>query len=362
MYDNPFTPVFGNEPLILAGRKQLIDNVLRGLDNGPGDPNRVTIFTGPRGSGKTVLLQRIATEAEGRGWLTAHVNASEGMLDELREQVERGGTGFLPGKAKSRITEIQALGVGVARDLLPEDTVTWRTRMSGYLDVLGEQDVGLLFTVDETTADVPEMVRLVSTFQFFIREKQNVALLMAGLPGKVMQMFQSESISFLRRAFRRKLDPIGIPEVRAAMKKTIDFAGKNINANALERAAAYTSGFPFLIQLIGYHAFNQTDRKTITLEDVEAGIVGAREDMESMILDATLHDLSERDIQFLFAMLEDEEVSRIADITDRLGISASNASHYKRRLLNQGVLFEVGRGKVAFSMPMFKTLLAERNV
>ena len=146
------------------------------------------------------------------------------------------------------------------------------------------------------------------------------------------------------------------------MKKTIDFAGKNINANALARAAAYTSGFPFLIQLIGYHAFNQTDRKTITLEDVEAGIVGAREDMESMILDATLHDLSERDIQFLFAMLEDEEVSRIADITDRLGISASNASHYKRRLLNQGVLFEVGRGKVALSMPMFKTLLAERNV
>ena len=53
---NPFTPTFGHEPFAFAGREELIDDVIEGLAEGPGDPNRATIFLGPRGSGKTVLL------------------------------------------------------------------------------------------------------------------------------------------------------------------------------------------------------------------------------------------------------------------------------------------------------------------
>jgi hypothetical protein len=41
---------------------------------------------------------------------------------------------------------------------------------------------------------------------------------------------------------------------------------------ALEEAANSTMGLPFVIQLIGYHAFNQSQRKTISLVDVQAGI------------------------------------------------------------------------------------------
>jgi hypothetical protein len=63
MLNNPFTPTFGSEPVLLAGRERYIDDVLSGLKNRPGDPNRTTIFTEPRGSGKTVLLSRIASEA-----------------------------------------------------------------------------------------------------------------------------------------------------------------------------------------------------------------------------------------------------------------------------------------------------------
>ena len=63
-YLNPFTPVFGNEPPILGGRSQLIDNAIKGLEGEPGEPNRITVFTGPRGSGKTVLLNAISDIAK----------------------------------------------------------------------------------------------------------------------------------------------------------------------------------------------------------------------------------------------------------------------------------------------------------
>jgi len=204
------------------------------------------------------------------------------------------------------------------------------------------------------------MVEFISTFQFFIREKRNVALMMAGLPNKVMQMFQNSSISFLRRAFNRRLESISIPEVRAVMKKTIDLTGRQIELNALKTAADMTQGFPFMIQLIGYHSFNQSNRKTITLDDVKTGIEDAKYDMETMILDISLFELSDVDVKFLRAMLVDEDISKMSDIIKRMKTTPSNAGHYKRRLLNQGILVEAGRGKVVFSMPMMKDLLRER--
>ena len=81
LYKNPFTPTFGSIPLQLAGRDSVIRDILDGLDNGPGDPNRATIFVGARGSGKTVLLAKIAEEASANGWISANVNAAPDMLD-----------------------------------------------------------------------------------------------------------------------------------------------------------------------------------------------------------------------------------------------------------------------------------------
>jgi len=353
--------VFGNVPPILAGRERLIDDVLRVLDNAPGDPNRITIFTGPRGSGKTVLLNKIAEDVEGSGWIAVHTVASLGMLSDIKDQFERKAVEFLPKKAISKITGIQVSGIGITRETLAVEEPGWRTQIDGYLDVLAKYNVGLLITVDEISTSIDEFISFISVFQFFIRDKRNIALLMAGLSNEVMQMYQEKSISFIRRAFMRKLKPIGLAEVRAAIKKTVELTGRTIETAALKKAAESTVGFAFLIQLVGYHAFNQSQRKAIATSDVDAAIIDAREDMEYMIVDASLKDLSDTDKKFLVAMLVDEEDSRVADIAKRLGSSSSTVSHYKRRLINQGILHEVGRGKVAFSMPMLKTLMIEKQ-
>ncbi|MDR1422786.1 MAG: ATP-binding protein [Coriobacteriales bacterium] len=360
MQPNPFTPVFGNEPLVLAGRETLINDVLGGLENGPGDPNRVTVLTGPRGSGKTVLLSRIASEAQGMGWIAVDVLAANGMLEEIIDQLERKAAEFLPKKRKSRLTSVQVSGIGATREFLSDDKPGWRTQMDNYLDLLAEYDVGLLFTIDEIRADIRDLVTFVSVFQLFIRDRRNVALLMAGLPHEVLPMYQDRQISFVRRAFLRKLEPVEMPEVRIAMKKTIELAGRRIEPAALEKSAESTMGLPFMIQLVGYRMFNQSQKTTITLEDAQAGIKDAGEDMEHMILDATLHESTPTEKRFLLAMLPDEEESKVGDIAKRMGSSLSSTSHYKRRLVDRGVLYDAGRGLVAFSMPMLKALLIER--
>jgi len=355
---NPFTPAFGSEPLVLAGREQIIENLLAGLENGPGDPNRSSILVGPRGSGKTVLLSKIANEATEIGWIAANVTASSEMLKAILEQVEHNGREFLPQKAKERLSELHAFGIGFGIESIEGSKPSWRLQMTRIFEILAEYKIGVLITVDEVDAKQPELIRLVSDFQHFVRERREVALIMAGLPGNVLQMFQDESISFVRRAFQYRLESIPLSDVKTAIRKTVESSGRAIDDDALVSTALYTNGFPFLIQLAGYHIWRQSpDETTITQADVDSGVESAEEYMDRMVLDTTMSELSDNDIAFLLAMLPDKDISKMNEITQRLGTTANQAGQYRLRLIKQGVIEECGRGKVQFALPFLKDYL-----
>jgi DNA replication protein DnaC len=357
---NPFTPAFGSEPLFLAGRDHIIDDMIGGLANGPGDPNRASIIIGPRGSGKTVLLTKVSLEASQMGWISASVTAAPGMLDKILEQIEYNGKGILPEKAKSRLSEIHAFGVGFSTEKNDTTNPSWRMKLTHYLEVLAQYQIGVLITVDEIDVKIAEMIDLVADFQHFVREKREVALVMAGLPGKVLQMFQDDRVSFTRRSFQHRLEPINRADVKAVIRKTIESSGRNIEDESLDIAADYSKGFPFLIQLIGYNIWRQSPENVIiSLDDVMQGIESSEDNMERMILDTTVDELSDKDLEFLVAMLPDKNESKISDIIERLSCSANHAAQYRLRLIKQGIIEEYGRGKVQFAMPLLKEYLAK---
>ena len=361
---NPFTPTFGSIPHQIAGRQQIIDNALEGLVNGPGDPNRATIYVGARGTGKTVLLAKIAEEASANGWISVNVNAESGMLDEIIAQMKDSASEFLSPESLSYITSITIGGTGVARsEKQGVKRTTWRSEMTSFLKELNAKGIGLLITVDELNVKIEELRMLISTFQHFVRERRDVALIMAGLPAKVTDLLRDDSISFLRRAFQHHLESIEENEVRFSMKKTIEFAGRKIENDALNLAVDNTKGFPFMIQLIGYHMWRQNpDNVCISVEDAHEGILLAHNDLEKMIYNNTFRDLSEMDIAFLVAMLDDEEYSKIADIAARMNVSPKYAGEYRRRLIEHGIIGSRGYGRVAFDLPMFREYLHTRTV
>jgi len=233
--------------------------------------------------------------------------------------------------------------------------------MTSIIHGLRQKGIGLLITVDELDPKTGEMAALTSVFQHFVRERLDVALLMAGLPSKVSDLLRDDSISFLRRAFRHKLDPVGKEEVGFALRKTIEEAGRSIEGLALDAAVAGTKGFPFMIQLVGYHTWRQNpDIRMVGGDDVEKGLALAQSDLERMIYDVTYRDLSDRDISFLTAMLDDGGHSLIADVAARMGVTPGYAGVYRRRLIEQGIISGAGHGKVAFEMPMWREYLSRR--
>lgn len=89
---NPFAPGAGTAPPFLAGRDEVIRAVRLACDRAArGDPARSFLITGHRGVGKTVLLNRMAAEAEGDGHLVTQLEASAGhsLADLLRGPMAR---------------------------------------------------------------------------------------------------------------------------------------------------------------------------------------------------------------------------------------------------------------------------------
>jgi hypothetical protein len=355
---NPFTPTFGSIPPLIAGRERLIHDIISGLDNKPGDPNRATIFTGARGTGKTVLLATITEEASGHGWIGANVTASEVMLDEIIVQIRRNAAEYLKPTTLNRITGIQIGGFGLTRESEAKDKTTWRAILTSLAEELNDMGIGLLITVDEVNVSYSGMWILVDTFQHMVRERIDVALIMAGLPYQVSLLLRNDRLTYLRRAFQHRLDPIPQNEVKLSMRHTIEDAGRKITKDALTYAAAATDGFAFMIQLVGYHAWRQNpNRKTITLEDAEYAVQFAATDMEQMIFESTIRELSKRDKDFLFAMIEDRDESNMSDIAKRMGVTVKYAGQYRKRLIEQGIIGDRGIGVVGFEIPMLKEYL-----
>lgn len=362
MAPNPFTPTFGTIPAHMAGREEVISELMAAFDSGLQDPNLTTIFSGARGTGKTVLLSHLADIADESGWISVNVSAMPGMLEEIVQQAQKRAAHLIDVEGRLRLSAIR---IGEVAEVQFQDTdipaPTWRIRMSEIMDALEETGTGLLITVDEVREDLDEMIQLASAFQHFVRERRKVGLLMAGLPSHVSALLQDKSVSFLRRANYHELGTVDDFGIERAFAKTVEDGGRTISEEALARAVQFTSGFPYMMQLIGYRAWNESpDCAELSLEDVENGALYARNDLERKVFDTTFLELSKGDVRFLAAMLDDDGPSMLADIAERLGKKSNYASQYKRRLMEQGLLADCGQGAVRIELPMFKDYLRER--
>lgn len=361
MPKNPFTPSFGSVPPFMAGREQILKDIENGFDNGPGDPNLSTIFTGARGTGKTALLTYLSQIALSHGWISANVSAMPGMLEDIIERANEAASELVTHRNNARLKGITVGGFGLDWEYSDAEKGNWRTRMNALFKQLDRFDIGLLITIDEVNVNNDEMLQLASVYQHFVREGRKTALLMAGLPYKISALLRDDSVSFLRRSQQHQLGRIPDYEIADALVKTIEGAGKSIEGPALEKAVNTIDGFPFMMQLVGYRIWGAAgEEATIREQNVDVGSKLARLEMRDRILETTYRELSEGDLRFLAAMLEDPSESRVSNVAKRMGVPSNYASQYKRRLLEQGVIGERGRGVVAFDIPAFREFLKEK--
>ena len=356
---NPFTPTFGRIPFALAGRTELIDDVMGGLANQPGDPNRATLFYGPRGCGKTVLMRAIAREAAQQGWVCVNVTAQEGMLDKMVRLARANAKHLISSNEPSSLTSLQVGPMAIGREVL-HDPEPWWVQLTQLIEELNERGIGLLITIDEVGPDCAELIEFVATFQRYVSDERDVALLLAGLPSQVSDLLLDKSVSFIRRAFQRQLGPIEGVDVEQSILETIEEAGGSIEPDALARAAQATQGYAYAIQLIGFYLwmYGGPDYH-FDMDSVGQAIDLMKDAMANSVIIPTLRELTPREIEYLDAMAPDEGPSQTSDIARRMGVSMTNASNLRRRLIAFGAIREVRLGRVEFDIPLLRDFLRE---
>lgn len=354
---NPFTPVFGKMPAYMAGREQIIDDMVDAFESGNSDPNLCSIFTGARGTGKTALLTYLSYMAEQCGWISANVTASPNMLDDILQRLEESAAHLAETGKGKRVNSVEIASLGSISWEYPEEKLNWRSKMNRLFAQLQQTGTGILITVDEVDASLPQMTELVTTYQHFVRENKKASLLMAGLPFNISALLSGKSTPFLRHAAQHDLGSIPDFEVKEAFRLTVEDGGKQIKSEVLDRAAEVTDGFPFMFQLVGYRAWNLSRQAgEISLENLEDGIRLAREELEARVFGATLSELSPGDLEFLSAMNTTGITTR-AEVLERSGKSSRFVSSYKKRLAAAGVIDEPLPGRFRFALPGFAEYL-----
>ncbi|MDO4665420.1 MAG: ATP-binding protein [Actinomycetaceae bacterium] len=368
---DPFRPTAGATPPVLVGRDEVLKDISYAFDAGVGTAEWFTLFVGPRGVGKTTVLNAVEDLAQQRSWHVFPETATKGFVARLARSVFRRCEQLSSGNS-AQITAVKAGPATISFTPVEKPHVEdLRTELSKLTDMQLERDeklhqtrTGVLITLDELHRNTrEELVEFATTIQHMIRENRPVAVAMAGIPTAVSPLLADAGgdnpITFLRRADRHDLGAISAAEVRRGLQEPVENAGLKWAPSALQNATAACGGYAFMIQLVGSWAFRYRDGDVISEDAAHRGILQARRRLGALVHQTALNDLSDLDRTFLVAMAQDKGESAIGEVAERLNISPQQANNYRLRLLEAGMIVQTGYGKIGFALPFLREYLRD---
>ena len=352
---NPFTTRFGSLPPVLGGRDELLDSLSRAQDN-LNAPEGTTLLIGPRGMGKTAVLQAAAREATDRGWHVIGISTADGPLPStIAAAASRAMPDTLDRWRVDKVRARLAPHLDISRSGTDSPNPT-PVRYS-LLDLAAharDQGVGVLLVIDELHAvDIKEARELASAIQHvFSWHDQPLAFIGAGLPDMANTVLKDKGMTFFRRCHRVDIGVITDTETRRAIGEAVTTAGGSISNDALDMAVQSAKGYPFQIQLVGFHAWERCENPVsgISVADMRYACGIADRHPEGRMQSSPLIPLSKRAREFLRAM-ESTTPTSIADILWRTGHSSQSVGYHRRRLIEAGFIASAGRGKVEHVHP-----------
>lgn len=246
MQRNPYTLVFGREPLQVIPRATIASEVIETFYEEP-PSQQVYLITGIHGSGKTVLMTEVSKQLDSHDeWVVVELNPERNMLQSLAASLSsQHNLAKLFQSAKINLS-LFGFGLEVTGSVPISDIEVALDRMLASLRNHGKK---LLVTVDEA-ASTPSMREFASAFQILVRKDLPIFLLMTGLFDNVRKLQDEKTLTFLYRAPRLDMKPLNIGIIASNYR-----ANLNLDNEQALRMAKMTKGYPFAFQVFGYFAW-----------------------------------------------------------------------------------------------------------
>lgn len=382
---NPFAPGAGSQPPELAGRDDIVtaaDIALQRVLLGRHD--RSQILLGLRGTGKTVLLNKIEQMAEAHGHVTSFVEAPEhrSLAQLLYPKIHRilRSLSLIEGARAAAHAAMKALQsfAGTFKIEIGDFSLSVDSE-PGIADsgVLSDDLTDLFLRVGETAQHASrawtllidevqflgegELSALIVALHRINQKRLPVLLFGAGLPQ--LAALSGDAKSYAERLFDfPEIGPLEPAAARNAIQQPILDEGETIDAEALDLLACETGGYPYFLQEWGYQAWNCAQRSPINPADVELANAAARKRLDSGFFRVRFDRLTPKEKEYVRAMASlGPGPCRSIDIANALGETAQALGPRRAQIINKGMIYSPAHGKLAFTVPMFADYLHGRD-
>lgn len=352
---NPFTPDFGQTPPLLVGRDSLLEELGSSFATGPRAPGFTTLLIGPRGSGKTAVLNEAVESTRAEGWIVISVDAGTPGIHERITQVlnwieEPGRTGLSqPGQR-----ELVGLGFyGVNAQWAPTPApgrLDNRHRLALLASQAGEHDTKVLLCVDEIHAgDRQEMRRLGDDIQHLSkRESLPLAFLGAGLGDIRYGLLSDKKMTFFQRCHRKDVGMISPALAIRGIRDTINDTGGSIDTEAMGPVGDLGHITPYHMQVIGYNIWDISGSpdNPITESDVRQSIMLAEPEMMDKVYEPAWYDLPQAARRLLVALFYSGGKGTSTDLIEQSGLDRREYTEARRILTYGGYIGKDHRSRV----------------
>ena len=377
---NPFRPGAGRRPPVLAGREAVLEafDVVRRRAEEIGEGDRAWVLNGLRGVGKTVLLNELLAQVSDRGWIAAKVEAGSSAslpiaLSQSLVRAMRTATGRHPEGALRRLLGVfkaftlrldpsGAVSLGVDVDSITgiADSGRFSDDLAALFEVLGETGrdlgIGVLVLIDELQEAAPPELTALNTAVHHLGQADTPLPLMfvgAGLPSLPAQL--AEATSYAERLYDYR--PIGLLDKDAALEALTlpaERLGVEWDADGLDAAVSTAGGYPYFLQSIGKHVWDNARTSPISMDDVATGLADARREVDDGLYRSRWERATpaQRDVLRALAEAGGSEPAAIADIARQAGKArTSDISVARTELIKKGLVYAPERGLLAFTVP-----------
>lgn len=378
---NPFAPGAGSQPPELAGRDDIIADAtiaLQRILNGKHD--RSQMLLGLRGTGKTVLLNKIEAIAEENGYLTSFIEAPEDKpltellypkihqvlrkLSLMENAKEKAYLALRALKSFASVFKISMGDVSIAVDAEPgiADSGNLEFDLTDLFIRVGEAaraaGKGWALFVDEVQYLKEEELAAVIVALHRISQKQlPVMFFGAGLPQ--IAGLSGDAKSYAERLFRfSTIGPLDNQSAQKAIAEPIRDEDASISEAALSEIIHRTEGYPYFLQEWGYQSWNIAENSPIEENDVKVASDAALRRLDEGFFNVRFDRLTPKEREYVVAMSElGKGPYRSSDVADQLKEPPSKLGPRRAQIINNGMIYSPEYGDIDFTVPMFDDYL-----
>ncbi len=375
---NPFAPGAGSQPPELAGRDSIISDADIAIQRiSAGKNSRSQILLGLRGTGKTVLLNKIENDADSHGHITSFVEAPEkGNLPSLlypkiyqvlykisvvenAKRYAHNAMRALKGFAAAFKISVGDVSLAVDPETGIADSGNLEMDLCDLFVLVGNASkaAGKVWTlcIDEMQyLSKAELASLIVAIHRANQKQLPILLFGAGLPQ--IAALSGNAKSYAERLFSfPPVGPLGRLDAIQAIKRPIENERESISEEALEEIVQRTEGYPYFLQEWGYQAWNVADSSPIHLEDIERASDSALQRLDESFFRVRFDRLTPKERDYVRAMSKlGKGPYRSSEVAEQLGEDVKALGPCRAKIIAKGMIYSPSYGDIAFTVPMFE--------